>query len=107
MHHDRVVAAEHALWVARHDSHDRGVYVHGASCGQQLGEVCLREADARVLEGPGVRVAALPLLEEQLPVRVGENSRLVLLLDVFPRVATADYRRLPVGNADRGRSAWQ
>ena len=63
MYHDRVVTAEHALRVARYDSHDRGVCVRGASCADQLGEVFLCDADARVLEGPGIRVAALPLLE--------------------------------------------
>ena len=91
-HDDRVVIGQHASWVARHGGHGRGVLQ--ARGGQQPGEVFLCDADARVLERLGVRVAALPLLEEQRPARVGGNPRLMRLLDMLPGVLAANVPAL-------------
>ena len=47
-----------------------------------------------MLERLGVRVAALPLLEEQRPARVGGNPRLMRLLDMLPGVLAANVPAL-------------
>ena len=68
-HNDGVVAAERVSGIAWHDGYAQARVEavdgwRGTSCVfQQLPEVLLCDVDARVLEGLGVHVAALPLLE--------------------------------------------
>ena len=97
-YNDGVVIAERANGVMRYDSRTQawvgvgGVTSRcGANCGfQQLCEVVLCDVNACVLKGPGVPIAALPLLEKHLPVCISKNSCLVVLLDALPYVQPTD-----------------
>ena len=73
-HNDGVVAAERVSGIAWYDGYAQACVeavdgLRGTSCAfqqclfQQFPEVLLCDVDARVLEGLGVHVAALPLLE--------------------------------------------
>ena len=103
-HNDGVVAAERVLWVAWHDGYAQARVEacaevvdgrRGTNCGfQQLRDVALCDVNACALEGFCVPVTALPLLEQHLPVRIGKNSCLVLLLDALPYVQATDISAL-------------
>ena len=103
-HNDGVVTAERVLGVTWHDGYAQARVEacaeavdgrRGTNCGfQQLRDVALCDVNACALEGFCVPVTALPLLEQHLPVRIGKNSCLVLLLDALPYVQATDISAL-------------